>query len=294
MFRTPLGKALKGGPVNEARQTEDSFLEVIRDLKNLTMFAHAISRELSGKPSAVASEFYASIIFAKIVMHSLTVARNTPRALKITHDDEGALWDVASICAIARSIIESHDALAYVAIHPVDERTRNIRIKAWELHDKERRARMLSFINSTSPELVRIEGDADIIRQELLASDQLNKSYKGKIRGHQCPDFLLTLEERNKASNINHAYYLGAKMFLSAYVHTHPISAHQLMDFRAGNPASLNFISLAVRYSVVFLAKAIEGMGFVFGNRIPRPDESVERVLDIWCGISASGVSRKG
>jgi hypothetical protein len=273
---------------------EERYLEAIADLKRLATYCHAVSSSLAGKNAPGEREYYASIIFAKMTMHAISISRNTPRGLAIENDLSGVVWDVSSICVLVRALIESFDALAYVAVHPISEELRSLRIQIWELHDKERRVRMLKLIGSRSPLVSQIEHDADQLRANILANPILDKvypSYRGKISKKECPDFLQPLEERNQASAISHTYYLGARMFLSSYVHTHPFSVHQLASFKAGDTNSLVLISVAVRYAVTFLAKAIEGMTYVFGEKLPAADEPTNRAVLIWCGIAKSGVS---
>lgn len=278
-------------------EIEERYLEAISDLKRFATYCHAVSSSLAGKSAPGEREFYASIIFAKMTMHAITISRNTPRGLAVETDFSGVVWDISSVCAMVRSLIESFDALAYVAVHPISDGSRSLRIQIWELHDKERRVSMLKLLGSTSPLVPQMEQEAEQLRATILASqllDAVHPSLRGKIAKGECPDFLQTLEQRNQASEVSHTYYLGARMFLSSYVHTHPLSVHQLASFKAGDPHSLNLISLAVRYAVVFLAKAVEGMRYVFGSTLPAADEPTNRAVLIWCGIAKNGVSDAG
>lgn len=275
-------------------EIEERYLEAIADLKRLATYCHIVSSSLAGMRALGEREFYACIIFAKMTMHAISISRNTPRGLAGENELGGVVWDVSSVCAMVRALIESFDALAYVAVHPIPDESRTLRIQLLELHDKERRVSMLKLIGSRSPFVSQMEQEAEQLRSRILASqfaDTLNPSVRGKISKGECPDFLQTLELRNQASDVSHTYYLGARMFLSSYVHTHPFSVHQLASFKAGDPHSLNVISVAVRYAVAFLAKAVEGMRFVFGSHLPAADESTNRTVLIWCGIAKNGVS---
>lgn len=278
-------------------EIEERYLEAISDLKRFTTYCHEVSSSMAGRSAPGEREFYASIIFAKITAHAISISRNTPRGLAAESDIGGVVWDISSICAIVRSLIESFDALAYVAVHLLSDESRILRIQTWELHDKERRVSMLKLLGSRSPLVFQMEQEAEQLRATILANqllDSVHPSFRGKIAKGECQDFLQPLEQRNQASEVNHAYYLGARMFLSSYVHTHPLSVHQLASFKAGNPHSLNLISLAVRYAVVFVAKAIEGMGYIFGSKLPAADEPTNRAILIWCGIAKNGVSDAG
>lgn len=217
-------------------EIEKRFLAAIADLGRLTTYCHAVSSSLAGDTARGEREFYASIIFAKMTMHAISILRNTPRGLTLENDLSGAVWDVSSICAMVRALIESFDAFAYVAVHPISEESRSLRIQIWELHDKERRVRILKLIGSKSPLVSQMEHEAEQLRTRILASpslDALHSGVRGKISKGECPDFLQTLEQRNQASKVSHAYYLSARMFLSSYVHTHPLSIHRKLPRQA-------------------------------------------------------------
>jgi hypothetical protein len=102
---------------------------------------------------------------------------------------------------------------------------------------------------------------------------------------------VLHQRDLNAASCINHEYYIAATMFLSQYVHTYPLSLHQLMHFRAGEPGALHLSSMPLQYSMPFLAKAIEGMVEIFPEGKVEPSGEVSRVLRTWLMIAENGVT---
>lgn len=278
-------------------EIEGRYVEAISELKRITSYSHTISSSLAGQIAPGEREFYASTIFAKATMHAMSVLRNAPSGLVEENEFGNAVWDVSSLCAMVRALIESFDALAYIAVHPVSDASRSLRIKIWELHDLERRHTMLRLIGSKSPHVAQLEQQAEELRTRILqdpALESAHSSVRAKINKGECPDFLQTLEQRNQASEISHGYYLGARMFLSSYVHTHPFSVHQLAHFRAGDPNSLNLISIAIRYAVVFQAKSIGGIRHVFGGSVPRADGATDRVINIWSAIAREGVQHAG
>lgn len=277
------------------QEIEGRYIEALTDLKSIVKYAHQISSSLSGVPTNEEREFYAAAIFSKIVAQGISLSRSLPLGMKLTQRSGAELWDVSSACCLARALLEAHDALAYISVHSVSTDIRALRIKAWELHDKERRLKMLKLIKSEASMVQEIADSARCLKEEILGSsfvDLLHHSYRRKIEKDDTPDFLLPIAERCKQSGISLDYYMGAKIFLSSYVHTHPIAIHQLLSFHAGDHLSLNLLSLPVRYSVVFIAKSMEGMQKIFGSRLPQLDENTYRAILIWCGIAADGVKQ--
>lgn len=282
----------------ESPQEIDSrYQESLADLRALIHYAHAISSSVGGREVSDERHWYAAAIFSKVVSQSITLHRSLPKGLTLSDAGEAVLWDLASACCIARAVMEAYDALAYIAVHPESDSEAALRIKVWELHDKERRGKMLRLIGSTSPMVQEIEKEAELLRSEVLSEplvSALHKSIAGKVRSRETPDFLVTLQARCGLSDVNYDYYVNAKMFLSAHVHTHPFAVHQLMNFRAGDPVGLVLLSLPARYAVVFLAKAIEGMAQIFGSAVPQSDQAMKNIMNIWIGVAKNGVTERG
>lgn len=275
-------------------ETEERYEEARSELRLLTLYAHAVSAAIQGREAADDQQYYASIIFSKIVSHAITLIRSIPQSMAIMDSRGAELWDVSSACCLARAILEANDALAYMADKSGDPAQKMLRIRVWELHDKERRLAMLEAIGSSAPEVEDLRREAALLRREILDSagaKTLHASVRGKISKGDSPDFLIPMRERCERVGINYKYHQGAKMFLSAYVHTHPIALHQLTSFRAGDADSLNLLSLPVRYSIAFLAKSLEIMQSIFGRATPPADEATTRVILIWASIVAEGVS---
>lgn len=154
--------------MHSSQEIEQAYIESIDELNTLVTFAHAISNQLMGKKLDNEATYYASVIFTKIVAQGITLTRIIPKGLHTANNSNVELWDISSICCITRSILEAHDTLAYIAIHPNTENIRNFRIKVWELHDLERRLKLLNLINSDSPELEEITHSANRLRTEIL------------------------------------------------------------------------------------------------------------------------------
>ncbi|WP_430455047.1 hypothetical protein [Rheinheimera sp.] len=283
--------------VKNPDRIDKDYRETIEDLSALIHYAHAISNFVGSKAVSSEREWYAAAIFSKILSQCITLHRLLPSGLAVTANNDSVLWDLASACCIARAVIEAYDALAYIALHPDNIEIVSLRIKLWELHDTERRVKMLHLIGSTSPHVQQIEAEEAQLRLELLSEPlvaMLHTSVVGKIRSCETPDFIIPLEARCKASKISYEYYINAKMFLSSHVHTHPFSIHQSMNFCTGDSSSLVLLSLPARYAMVFLAKTIEGMRTLFGGSLPEADEHTNNTLRIWIEILENGVCQRG
>ncbi|MGH7926902.1 MAG: hypothetical protein ACREQV_03820, partial [Candidatus Binatia bacterium] len=79
-----------------------------------------------------------------LVCHGLSLQRLSPTPVPTA----GEFWDISSNYAIARALIETYEALSYIAIEDVQETEREFRVLLWKLHAQERRIEMLRLIGS--------------------------------------------------------------------------------------------------------------------------------------------------
>lgn len=275
-------------------ETITHYEEALSHLRHLIKYSHTASLSLKGKEAQNQQQYYASIIFSKIVSHAITLNRLAPMHVALPSNAPEEHWDISSICCISRTIVEASDVLSYVADESDNEKFSLLKILVWELHDKERRINMLNGIGSNAPEVFEIKHSAEELRSTILSEEYssiLHPNAKGKIKAENSPDFLIPIKERCIRANVSLSYFQGAKMFLSSYVHTHPLAIHQLENFRVGDTSSINLISLAIRYSVVFLGKAIEYMQALMKNALAGVDETTKYIMETWNSIAASGVN---
>lgn len=234
--------------------------------------------------------FYAERIFSKLVCHAITLKQLSPSPIP---QGRAEFWDISSSYAIARTLIETYEALAYVSLDEVPTDEREFRILLWQVHAEERRLEMLRLIGSKSPEVATVQSRLNTYRAELLAHPFLSlagKPLADKVRRSETPPFHNSRAERDAASNIDHDYHRAVIMHLSSHVHTHPFSVFQLFSFQAGDPECLRLMSIPVQYSCAFLAKALAGIRELFSPRVPATPGGLERAVAVWEGILAEGV----
>ena len=96
--------------------TPERYRALVAEFDALVSHAQAVSDRLVGALIERKDSSYADAIFSKLLCHALSLRKLSPAPdLKV----ESELWDLSSACAIARALIESYDALAYIAVHAV-------------------------------------------------------------------------------------------------------------------------------------------------------------------------------
>jgi hypothetical protein len=251
--------------------------------------AKASSASLVGARPSAQFEGYAEQIFVKLLAHCITLRHLSPHPER----KPGELWDLASVSVIARSIIEAYDALAYVALGELSTEEREFRILLWELHDTNRRCKMLEAIGSSDPQYFEIALRDQKLHERVMGHAlfaRLGKTVQKKIEAREPPHYSISQRERCLASRVNYDYYNAATMQLSQYVHTLPFAIHQLFAFKASSPEALHLMSLPVQYALSFLCRAIEGLRQVFPTISVRSPPPVERAIAVWSGVVERGV----
>lgn len=269
---------------------ESRYKEILNSFDGLVSYATTISHELTGIETNDDRLLYATVIFSKLVCHAHSLRKIAPNL----EPNQTELWDISSTSAIARCLIETYEALSYISINDVTVDVRDFRIKLWKLHDQQRRLKMLNQIGSQNPEVTNLQRDVDLLLKE-VTNHQLflscTNEIKQKINKGDAPAFYLSQKQRNIDGGINHEYHDTVTMHLSQYIHTYPMSVHQLMNFQAGEPESLRLCSLPIQYSMAFLALAIEGMFGIFPNKLSSASSVVASEIETWSAIAKNGVS---
>jgi hypothetical protein len=273
------------------RMTPDRYRSLLSDYDQLLDHAKAVSARLVGRKLESRELSYADAIYTKLICHGISLRKLSPTLA------DGELWDVASASAVARALIEAYDALAYIVVQPASKEDREFRMLLWELHDQQRRLRMLEKVKSKNPQVEGIRLRASSILYELKQHElfsTLPRDLQAKVLRGDAPPVHLSQRELNAASGVNHDYYTAATMFLSQYVHTFPMSLRQLMQFRAGDPDALGVSSMPLQYCMPFLAKAIEGAVHVWPDGRVDRSEGFQVLLRNWLAIAEKGVSNAG
>lgn len=237
-----------------------------------------------------AQQSYAEKIFLKLVCHGLTLRKLSPTPGGGVSNE---LWDISSQYAIARTLIETYEALAYIALDSVSGSEREFRVLLWKLHSAERRSDMLELIGSNDSECQSVVAAYQSLKKETLAHPFFTTIANGlekQIEKRRTPPYHLSRKERDKLCGIDYDYHTVVAMHLSQHVHTLPFSVDQLFQFQAGDPECLRLMSVAVEYAIGFLAKSLVGMIDVFSPRVPSVTSDLRQALDTWEALLAMGV----
>jgi len=271
-------------------QNEDweKYRSFLSEYESMLAYARQMSTQLVGITPEHKYLQYAEQILVKALAHCVTF-----RELVIHLDKNNVLWDLSSLSAIARSIIETHDALAYIALENVTTEERNFRIILWEYHDTSRRLKMLTAIGSQDPQFFEMKANSAAQKQKVISDPHfanLNGNVQRKINEDDPPPYHLSQRERCSVNRINFDFYNFATMQLSQHVHTLPYCIHQFFHFRAGSKEALHLMAMPIQFTLPFLARTIEGILLLFPGKCESPSKDVQNSIELWSHILESGL----
>jgi hypothetical protein len=270
--------------------TPERYAQILTEFDAVGSYATEVSGRLVGITPTESYLSYGEQIFVKLLAHCISIRRLSP-------DPAGAesqeVWDLSSTATIARAVIESFDALAYIALAKISGQQRAFRVLLWELHDVNRRTKMLKYIGSTNPNRAQLEGQDNELTKKLIQHpcfSTLSNNLQQKVKNGDPPQFANSQRQRCLEGRIDFDYYTAVTMQLSQYAHTSPYAVHQLFKFRAGQSEERQLMSLPIQYSLVFLVRAVAGMQSLFpAARLPMSD-TLKASFEIWTLISEKGV----
>jgi hypothetical protein len=252
--------------------------------------AKAVSSSLVGLIAPTANASYGEHIFVTILAHCTTLRRLAPDPTRRTPNE---LWDLPSMCAVARCAIEAHDAFLYIAGSAVPLDERDFRISLWELHDKTRRLKMLESLSVRSPEVQVIRAACSTLAAKVKAHPNFGltkPAVQKKVLAGDPPAFHQSQRERCQSDEINFDYYNTATMQLSQYVHTFPFALHQLSSFRAGSHDVLPLMSLPLQYVLPFLGRVTTETRTILPYQTPDAPARTAQTMVKWDAIYRNGV----
>lgn len=268
----------------------DKYRASVRQFDAILEYAKAVSSSLVGLAPPTPNAGYGEQIFVTILAHCTTLRRLAPDPTRQISDE---LWDLPSMCAIARCAIEAHDSFLYIAGNAVPSNERDFRISLWELHDKTRRLRMLGLLGSKNPEVETIRNECPSLLGKVTthpAFQSITRDIQRRVRDGDPPPFHLSQRKRCESDGINFDYYKAVTMHLSQYVHTLPFALHQLFLFRAGSDEVLPLMSLPLEYVLPFLGRVTTEMRTLVLHQTPDAAAETARAMEIRDAVYRKGV----
>jgi hypothetical protein len=199
------------------------------DIKMVLDDCEQMSKKYAEIPSPTSAHFYASLIFTKLCVSSMTALSICPPPKKLGRD---ALWDCASVASLTRGIIETYLLLFYLCIEKCDKTEWEGRWKLMNLHDHMSRLKMFKVAENSDEQVVQFEGYTDEVKSDLKNTDYFKtldeKQKKHFLKGNTA--FFKSQDEIVKASGGSVDEFRFRYRFLSNHTHSYPMGFYRMAE----------------------------------------------------------------
>src|SRR3989338_6688338 len=139
----------------------EEYSNVREELREVLSIAAKLSIATSGRTVSEWSHEYASYVFTKICCHGTSALSLAPTGLVPTQPGATEIWDLSSLCAIVRALVDAYYAMYYIAVDNVGRGERQFRKALWTFQAENKRLELLSLIKSNSPEVEKLREKVD-------------------------------------------------------------------------------------------------------------------------------------
>lgn len=270
----------------ESINTWSQYRAKVREFDAVLEHAKAIVAALAaGLPLTTPQAQQGAPIFVKLVSHAAALRRLAADPGEATR---GGLWDMPSLSAVARCVIEAHDAFDYIAGHETGEAERAFRLQLWSLHDRARHLKAedaAGWRDELAPLLAALE--ADPVFAALPAG--LQTELRRRFAAGEPPAFHLGQRQRCLLGGIDADWYQAITWQLSQYAHTLPSTLGELSRLQTESPTALRLMALPLLAALPFLARAAESIAALAPGRLPVPPSRTARTMQAWRQAAQAG-----
>jgi len=263
---------------------DHKYLQSLKTLEDLCQTAVKLSIATSGREVSIWREKYGSHIFGKICMTAIAILKLLPKSTYYVAVDNMQIWDISSVCTLARSLIDAYNSFCYLIIEEVEKHELDFRFKLWKLHSESERLKMLELIKSKSNRIDKIRENIQELRRKLRSNkfyNSLESKAQKKFSSGEIGMFLTNTQISTKAG-INPNYYKAVYKYLSNYVHTYSFSISQIASFKAGDPESLRLLKTAVGYCTGYLCLAIRDFVKLVPDQLSNLSRDIIETIKDW------------
>jgi hypothetical protein len=206
------------------------------------------------------------------------------------------IWDVSSLCVLARGIIETYLALAYMIQGAQSQDEKEFRLLWWRWHENNERLWLLQMHGSKNPEVQNIRSRRDKAAARILAHrrySKLSKPLKNKFgKGDGLVSALIeTNLEVAASAGINRDQFKIAYKFLSQFAHSQPMAISIGGVSKANNQNLLEYFGLPLRYATSYLLFTIRDFVSMFPLAYNAAGQEFWKLEAVWTGVHTSDLA---
>ncbi len=246
-----------------------AYIEALEKYKSLVSECTKTSQKFAGIKSPTNQHFHASVLFTKICTTAISLTLVLPENKTSTRHKEH--WDFSAAASLARSIIECYFIFYYLCIERINTEEWYCRWNILNLHDCTARYRLFLRLEETES-AKQFNTQAEELRQRLRTNNYFlslsDGSQKEFLKGRKA--FLLTQDDIAARIGIEKNIFRGIYEFLSAQIHSLPLSFYRMGDGSRGrgihSEVEERYTEICVSYAIDFLSRAQKDMIEIFSS----------------------------
>lgn len=187
------------------------------------------SRKFMGIRSPTGAHFFASVLFTKLCVCSVSIYKLIPEPNMIGKDEH---WDFASVASLTRNIVECYLVFNYLCIEKCSIDEWDARLQLMNLHDHMSRTKMFGDEDDKNS---ATEVKTDVM--EKLKNNAWFQSLSEKQKVHYLKGntaFFNTQDERVEGSGGDVSEFRFIYRFLSNYTHSFPMGFYRMGEHDSG------------------------------------------------------------
>jgi len=238
---------------------KQKYLNTLADLEHITATAMTLSLETHDREVESWRKQYCSYIFTKLIMHAQAILLVRPNLERQLDKYESDIWDISSLAALTRAIVDSYYVFFYLGLDQANEDELEFRFYLWNYHSEKQRFDMLKKIKSLDPSMEELENEVKDLKNKVIQNtfyQSLDSKIQRKIRKGEI-GILYSNSELSDRLGINSDYYKAIYNDLSAHIHGYPYALTQLAAFRSNDDGSLLVINTTLRICVGYVSLAV-------------------------------------
>ena len=226
----------------------------------------------------------ASLAFSRLTLNGLSILRLSPGSALCFAANGLQIWDLPSVSALSRNLIETYLTLHYFSRTQVPAAELQLREKVWRYHETCERVKMLRAGVPCSAGLPQLEQRMGRLRQELeqtpLFQNLVKEKRKRVLRGDVAK--LETNEQLCGSAGVSENYYNSTFKYGSNHTHSSPFSFAQMDGFRGGDASAHQVFFMALNLSTGFIALGVRDYVGLWADQAPSTSGEEKRLVAIW------------
>jgi hypothetical protein len=256
-----------------SRRSNKFYREAKTNFGTVLTGMYAVSHAAAGR-QVDQRRLWATVLFTRLCVVSTSLQRLLPEPAKSA--DESDAWDLSSVAAIVRMILECCLLFHYLGVEEVSEDEAADRINLFHLHDLTARVSMFQNLLQNQEEAKRGEEIRATLlerfeKSALLAS-KTERQRAHLLRGDKV--MFVIQDDVIAKMGVDRTEFRAWYEVLSAHIHSYPFAYHRSLEGGRGigveNNPEKDWITLALSYVTSFLARTLTQMISLYPD-IPDP-----------------------